>query len=122
MDAEENETGREDRLLSGACSMDTETAVTCVRNLGGVVIPAHINRESYSMLNTLGAIPIEYNFHYLECSKNCMLDEFLQKHTELKSFKFIHSSDAHFLSEILEQEVSLEIKDKSINSVLSHLR
>jgi PHP family Zn ribbon phosphoesterase len=122
MDAMDEETGREDRLLSGACNFDARTAIDFARSLGGVVIPSHVNRESYSMLNTLGAIPEEYNFRFLECSKSCRLVDFLQKHPELASYQFIRSSDAHFLSEILEQEVSFEMEEKSIKALLNLLK
>lgn len=121
MDAMDQETGREERLLSGACGLDTETAVRHIRELGGAVYPAHVNRESYSMLNTLGAIPQEYGFHFLECSKSCRLDEFLEDHPDLAGYPFIRSSDAHFLWDILEQEVFLELPEKSIESLLEKL-
>jgi PHP family Zn ribbon phosphoesterase len=121
MDALDQEIGREERMLSGACGMDTETAMGLVRDLGGVILPAHINRESFSMLNTLGAIPPEYGFHFLECSKNCKLDQFLKDHPELLPYTFFHSSDAHFLWDILEQEVCLELPEKSIPALLDCL-
>lgn len=121
MDALDREIGREERLLSGACGMDTETAISLVRDMGGVILPAHINRESFSMLNTLGTIPPEYDFHYLECSKNCDLEKLLGEHPELRVYNFLHSSDAHFLWDILEQEVSLDLPEKSATALLQHL-
>ena len=119
MDSYDNEIGRETKLLSAACNLDVQTAIESVRELGGAVIPAHVNRQSYSMLNTLGAIPNEYGFEYLECSENCNLELFLQEHKELKGYKFIKSSDAHFLSHISEQEVFFDIEEKSIKSIVS---
>ncbi|HBR02890.1 MAG TPA: phosphoesterase [Ruminiclostridium sp.] len=122
MDAEDQPCGRESRLLSGASSLDIETAIGLVRNLGGVVIPAHVNRESYSMLNTLGVIPEDYHFKFLEHSKNCILPVFLEKHPELEGYQWICSSDAHFLSQILEREVSVEIRRKSCEALLEFFR
>lgn len=122
MDASDIETGREERLLSGACSIDTETALKLIRKLKGVAIPAHVNRESFSMLYTLGAIPEEYGFKYLECSKNCHFEAFLDKYPKLEVYDFITSSDAHFLGDILEQEVSLDLPEKSVEALLSIFR
>ena len=122
MDPEDNMIGKETRLLSGACKLDVETAIKEVRDLGGIVIPAHIHRQSYSMLNTLGAIPSEYCFKYLELSRNCPIEKFLSENPSLDSYHYIHSSDAHFLGDILEQEVSLDLKDKTIESLLDLLR
>ncbi len=121
MDESDQEIGREERLLSGACNLDTETALRLVRGLGGAVLPAHVNRESYSMLNTLGVIPEEYDFRFLECSKNCNLQDFLQNHPELENYSFLRSSDAHFLQDILEQDVSLELTEKSVDALLKLL-
>lgn len=121
MDSEDNEIDREQRLLSGASKLDTETALQAIRSLNGVVIPAHVNRQSYSMLNTLGAIPYEYGFKYLELSKNCSIDDFLREYPSLESYQFIHTSDSHFLCDLLEQEVSIDLKEKTIETLLAAL-
>ncbi len=121
MDESDQEISREERLLSGACNLDAETALKLIRDLGGAVLPAHVNRESFSMLNTLGVIPEEYGFRFLECSKNCNLQDFLQNHPELENYSFLRSSDAHFLQDILEQEVSLELTEKSVHALLKSL-
>ncbi len=121
MDADDNEIGREHRLLSGACALDIETSINLVRALDGIIIPAHINRESYSILNTLGSIPSEYGFKFLEYSKYSSLEKLLLDNPQLRSYNFIRSSDAHFLSDILEQEVSLELKEKTIENLFAIL-
>lgn len=128
MDAQDNETGRETRLLSGACNLDIETAINLVRSFNGVVIPSHVNRQSYSILNTLGSVPPEYGFKYLEFSPHrgtvplsAQIEEFIQNYPELGSYNIIHSSDAHFLGDILEQEAALDLPDKSVQSLLAAL-
>ncbi len=122
MDAEDHECGRESRMLSGACSLDIDTALQLVRNLAGVVIPAHINRESYSLLNTLGTIPEDYHFKFLEYSHNCDVMDFLAEHPELGAYQWIRSSDAHFLSQIMEREVVFEICKRSREDLLNFFR
>lgn len=122
MNHDDQEIGKETRLLSGASKLDTETALESVRNLNGVVFPAHVNRQSYSMLNTLGAIPPEYGFKYLELSKNCSIEDFLREYPSLKAYQFMRTSDSHFLCELLEQEVGMELKEKTIEALLTVLR
>ena len=46
MDQEDNVIGKESRLLSGASRLDAETALKEVRNLNGIVFPAHIDLKS----------------------------------------------------------------------------
>lgn len=122
MNSSDQEIGREDRLLSSASGLDIETALGLVRGLGGVVIPSHIDRESFSMLNTLGTIPENYDFKFLEYSQNCQLNSLLEKHPELSIHPSLRSSDAHFLCNILEQEFILELTEKSIKAVLNLLK
>ena len=50
MDHEDNEIGKETRMLSGASRLDTETALKAVRNLSGVVFTANVDRQSYRCL------------------------------------------------------------------------
>lgn len=122
MDSGDNVLGKEKTLLAGACKLDIGTAIDIVRNLGGVVIPAHADRQAFSMLNTLGTIPKEYNFKYIEYSRYCKFDEFIGKHSGLSCYKWITSSDAHELGDILEKEVSIELENKSINTLLNKLK
>ncbi|HHU90676.1 MAG TPA: PHP domain-containing protein [Clostridiaceae bacterium] len=122
MDQEDNVIGKESRLLSGASRLDAETALKEVRNLNGIVFPAHIDRQSYSMLNTLGAIPSEYCFKYLELSKHCVFDTFISENPSLNTYQYIRTSDAHFLGDILEPEVSLDLKQGTIESLLDVFR
>lgn len=110
-------TGFENILLAGACSLDIGSVVSLVRKLGGIVIPSHVDRNSFSLLNILGAVPAEYGFTYLECTFGCDLESFLETHPELGKYKFIKSSDAHFLGHILEPVVSLELPEKSIDAL-----
>lgn len=117
MNSRDEITGQEEILLSGACSLDIGTSVNLIRSLGGIVIPSHIDRNSFSMLNSLGTIPEEYSFSYLECTIGCDLEAFLNKHSDLKKYKFIKSSDAHFLGKILEPVISMELPEKSIDAL-----
>lgn len=122
MDSEDNEIGREARLLSGASRLDTETALKAVRDFNGIVYPAHVDRQSYSMLNTLGAIPSEYNFKYLELSKNCFINDFISENSSLNSYQYIRASDSHFLCDLLEQEIAFDIKERTVESLMAVLR
>jgi len=110
-DENDERTGKETFLLLTPCSLSFNEAARLAQELGGVMYPAHIDRDSYSILTVMGEIPQEYTGLALEISANCNLDEFLQKHPHINNFKLIQSSDAHLLEDILEPGFLLEIDD-----------
>ena len=110
-----------DRMLITATNIPIEMVNSKVKELGGVMIPAHIDRESYSILSNLGMIPDGFNFKYLEVSRFCNLEDFLQEYPSLSHYKFIRSSDAHNLGSILEQESIIELEEKSVSCFIKHL-
>jgi len=121
MNSLDEETGTEDRFLIGASMIPTLDAILMARSMGGAVLPAHVDRESFSMLNTFGFIPEEYGFKYLECSRNCQLDSFLRERADLRRYDFIRNSDAHYLQDILERESWLELEEKSVECLLDRI-
>jgi 3',5'-nucleoside bisphosphate phosphatase len=115
MDEMDNEVGHLDRILITATRISIDEVFKLVDSFGGVVIPAHIDRESYSVLSNLGGIPENLEINYLELSKACNLEEFKKKNPNLNNYNFIKSSDAHNLGSILERESFIEVED--INAV-----
>ena len=87
-------------LLLTSVDLASGQIETTVRDAGGLIIPAHIDRHSYSMLESLGCIPKEYEGHILEISKDCIQRTFLETHPELKVYTFLKNSDAHRLCDI----------------------
>lgn len=114
-------TGCEEQLLLTAAMISIEDAVHKVGNLGGVVIPAHVDRESYSIISNLGTIPENLGFKYVELSKHCDPEEFEKKNPFISSCKFIKSSDAHTLGDILERESFVDMEERSIRCLIKAL-
>lgn len=110
MDENDHIIGEENRLLVTATSLTADEIFSLVRSLGGAVIPAHVDRPSYSMISNLGLIPEELKIKHLEISKNCDRYAFRAAHPELDGYKLIKSSDAHYLGDILERESMMEVK------------
>jgi len=109
-----------DKLLLTAADIELEDVDNLVRSVGGVIIPAHIDRKSYSVLSNMGFIPKNLKLKYLELSKSCNIDEFREQN-KLDNYKFIVSSDAHDLKDISEREMFLELQDKSIEALFNEL-
>lgn len=110
-DENDERTGKEALLLLTPCSLSFNEAARLVQELGGVMYPAHIDRDSYSILTVMGEIPQEYTGKMLELSAKCDPVEFLHKHPQDGSFNFIQSSDAHLLEDISEPGYLLEVDE-----------
>lgn len=108
------------KLLISALDISVEKIVDTVKGLKGKVVPAHIDRKSYSLLYNLGFIPCHLDFKTLEISnkKNINL---ISSQIKENNYKIITSSDAHFLEQILERKQFLELTQRKIMKTLSNL-
>jgi PHP family Zn ribbon phosphoesterase len=122
IDKQDNITGTMERMLLRATELGVEDVVRDVNALGGVVIPAHVDRNSYSILSNLGTIPDSLDIGYLEISHNCDISEFVKVNPHLSGYGFISDSDAHILGDILERESFLELEEKSAFHLVEKLR
>jgi PHP family Zn ribbon phosphoesterase len=122
MNDEDEIIAHESRFLLTATSLSIDEVYNKVHEMEGVVIPAHVDRQSYSILSNLGFMPPVPQFKYLELSINAEMGDFLSRHSELGDYRFIMSSDAHRLWEILEKQTSLELSEKSVRSVIEMLK
>ena len=85
---------REPRLLISNVDMSLEEAVAGVNALGGLVIPAHVERRAYGLMAVLEfAPPI---FEAMEISKHVSVAEACQRFPELRAFPLLQSGDVHF--------------------------
>ncbi|MFA6309313.1 MAG: PHP domain-containing protein [Clostridia bacterium] len=121
-DENDNVVNKEDRMLITAVNLSINEVFKKVRELGGAAIPAHVDRNSYSIISNLGMIPNDLNVRYLELSKSCAAEDFLSDNPILKKYKIIKSSDAHYLGDILEKEGFIDIKSKNIKCLLDEFR
>ncbi|NLK21464.1 MAG: PHP domain-containing protein [Epulopiscium sp.] len=107
-----------DRLLLTATTLNIYEVVSFVKKLKGVTYPAHIDRNSYSIVSNLGWIPKDLEIGAIEISRNADSDKIISKYNELKVIK---SSDAHYLEDIFEREQYLELPIKSIPELIKLL-
>ena len=121
-DENDSITGKSTRFLMTATKLTIDDVVKMVENLGGVALPAHIDRDSYSILSNLGAIPDSIKTKYIEISKKCNLEELLKKYPNLKEYEVLKSSDAHYLGDIFESQNTLELNKLSVKSILDKLK
>lgn len=117
MDENDEIIGEEENLLVTATGLDIYSVTENVRALGGAVMPAHIDRSSYSVLSNLGFIPPDLSVKSVEITaknRESMLDEY-------SKYNVFTDSDAHYLWDISEPLYSLDISNKNIVEILSKI-
>jgi hypothetical protein len=117
MDENDRIIGQREHLLLSSLDLSVEQIVQLVLQRGGVVVPAHIERPSYSIISQLGFIPPNLGFSVLEFSK---FDTNYTMYSQ--GFKYIYSSDAHQLGQILEREMLIDVYDVSLAAVIQWLK
>lgn len=90
----------EERFLAGATDIGLEEVVTEVHSMGGMVIPAHVDRPSFSLLSNLGLVPESLKVQALEVTPQFVPNIGLQKWPQLKAWCLIVNGDAHRLQEM----------------------
>lgn len=121
-DEYDNITACEECLLLTASGLGVYDVFEIVRGLNGVVIPAHVNRESYSMLSNLGMIPDDLSIVYVEVSGESGIERLKQEGLLPDRYKILRSSDAHTLGDILERKSFVDLEERSVDCLLEHLK
>ena len=106
-----------DALLIGATDLTLKQLAGLVREAGGVPVPAHINRGSNGLLVNLGMMPPDIEFTAVEVWRALPCP-----HGPQQGRYVTHSSDAHYLGDILEPEVTMELEERSVAAFLDRLR
>lgn len=102
-------------------TLSFEEALKEVRQAGGFVLPAHINRQSNGVLAMLGFIPEDAGFTTVEVSHDQAGSKFLEGYKERDQYQIIRNSDAHQLMSISERDFYMDLPTRDIESVFSYL-
>ncbi len=110
-------TAKEELLLVSATTMSIYEVIKYAKDCGGIAVPAHIDRSSYSVLANLGTVPEDLNIKALEITKRNRA----KLESEYKNYRIISNSDAHYLEDISEPEFTINIMSKTAENVLRYL-
>jgi len=92
--------GFNEHLLIGSADISLNNAVELIHGLGGLVVSSHIDRPAFGILGQLGFMPPDVPFDALEVSAGLGISRARQQYPELKGYRLITSSDAHYVSDI----------------------
>lgn len=92
---------RETQLLLTSTSLTFDETCLMVHNLGGLFIPAHIDRPAFGLIANLGFVPIGVQADALEFSRHMDMSQTLTQYPQARGFSLIQDGDAHRLNEFL---------------------
>lgn len=95
----------EDRLLLVSSNMTLEQATNKVSSLGGLAIPAHIDRQANGLFAILGFIPEGLPIAALEITRRLSPEQALQKFPSISGYPIIQNGDVHHLDDFLGSTV-----------------
>lgn len=107
---DENDTvlAEHQKLLTAACSINLYEAKALCENLGGIAVPAHVDKDSTSLLSVLGFAPQDLPFDAYEVRRpEHSLQKLLDSGRLPGGQEILTSSDAHQLADIAEHPRSL---------------
>lgn len=108
MDGCDRVVGEEKHLLINAVDISIDDIHGIVERYGGIAYPAHIDKESNSIVGVFGTVP-ESDFTVYEFADKSNIDTYVSRFQAIKDRFYVSSSDAHYLWDINEQVNHFEI-------------
>ena len=120
VNAEDEIIGEESLMLINAANISFDQVYDLVQERGGIMIPAHIEKRTNSLLSNLGMIPEDSKFT-CELKHPGYVEQLRQAHPYLTQCRMITNSDAHYLGDIHEPIHKLSLPERSVEAVLRTL-
>ena len=92
---------REPQLLLTSVNLGLKQVVEEVIRLGGIAIPAHIDRKAFSLIANLGFVPPGVPIAALEITRHLSPDQARRQFPQVAGYPLVQSGDAHRLEELL---------------------
>lgn len=117
----DEEIGELEHLLLPASHISIMSAYQKAKEFGGICYPAHIDRDSLSILSVLGEIDPYCGFVTAELADSAKLDSLRQQHPILGTLNIVTNSDAHYLENMREAENAMELPALTRENVIRFL-
>lgn len=121
MNEDDEAIGEIEHLLLPASFISITDAYQKAKEYGGICYPAHIDRDSLSILSVLGEIDPACGFKTAELADITKLDVLKQQHPILDTMHIITCSDAHYLENMREAQNTLELSALTRETVIAAL-
>lgn len=109
-------------LLINATNISFDDVFGLMKDYNGIMIPAHIDKNSNSLISNLGFVPPDSRFTCVELKNTENFDALALKNPYLTQCKVITNSDAHYLEDINEPVNRLTCKRCTAKDVFEALK
>ena len=108
-------------LLISATDISFDRVDDVIKPFNGVMVPAHVDANSFSLTSNLGFVPPDTNFKCFELQKMENLHKLQDANPYLRDCNVVKDSDAHYLEHISEAVNTIYAESNSIDDVLAAL-
>lgn len=114
--------GEEEELLITSTKISFQEVQPMVRNYGGVMVPAHVDRSSTSLISNLGFVPEGAGFGWVEFYKEENIACYRKRYPYFQNCQILLNSDAHSLEAISEGKRKITVLHNDSEEILRQLR
>ena len=109
-------------LLINAANIGIDSVVELTGRYGGAAFPAHIDRDSFSIVSTLGVVPDEAHFSAVEISYDGDISKMRKTNPEIGDKIILQNSDAHYLEHMRDPGPWLDLEEVSAECLIEALQ
>ncbi len=118
-DEEDRQVGTEPWLLINATDISFDELGSLMEKFHGIYIPAHIDKNSNSLISNLGFVPPDADFQAAEFANLAHRERICQGNPYLQQCNIITNSDAHSLGNINEAVNFIESRRRDRKDILA---
>ena len=105
-----------DKLLVTSTLLSLQESCQLVQSMGGLFIPAHVDREANGLFSHLGTIPPDLSVDIFEITRFISDEKAMQRFPQLKGHHLIQGGDVHDLDGFLGA-VEIDLVEVNIQSI-----
>ncbi len=115
--------GTLEELLLVSSFVTVDDARRLAEEYGGTAFPAHVDRDSYSVIAALGSIPPEGGYRVAEVTRDCDLEALRAQYPELQGLGIVRDSDSHYLDTLATgQPLKIALEEPTAKAVVDAIR
>ena len=121
VDKNDEPCGTEPYLLINATDISFDDAYDVIKQHHGIMIPAHLDKSSTSLISNLGFVPPDSRFKCFELHHMENLHRMKKENPYLINCNVICDSDSHYLENIHSAAYSILVEENTPEAILSAL-